>query len=119
MKTTKEELIAENSVLKAEIERLKEADDNIRYYLSTTLESGYCKKKNSYDEEKRYVYNWHEIFREIGKLLEKKRYVNLEDEIQGNAKDAAEREKHIIGMLKHHFPEKFQDFHVNDEYLRL
>lgn len=109
----KDELIAENARLKKEAEIAKEEDTNVRHYLSIALGAGNCQKRNSYDDERQYVYNWFEIFQEVGKLLEKKRYTNLEKEIEGIAEKQSQDKKHIISMLQHEFPDNFKDYQWN------
>lgn len=115
----KDELIAENARMKKELELAKEEDANVRHYLSVALGSGNCKKRNSYDEDRLYVYNWFEVFREVGKLLEKKRYTKLENEIESLSQKESQDYRHIIDMLKHHFPDKFKDFKCDTSYLDL
>lgn len=115
---TKQQLIEKVAVLERDKERLTENDEKLRLELSKALGAG-TKKKGEYSSEYVYiVYSWFEIFGEIGKLLEKKRYVNLEEGITSMKIVANDNHKHIIDMLQHHFPDKFQDFKCNPEYLR-
>lgn len=92
MKNTKDELIAENAKLKNELELMEKrvvgirdaaeaADKEVREHLSIALGAGTVSKGMYSDDRIQIVYNWHAIFRELGKLLEKKNYVNLQEAI--------------------------------------
>lgn len=75
-------LKTENSLLKQELEK-KSDDEIIREELSkalhaptiSTQEYGYSSRK-----EVQTIYTWFEIFREVGKLLEKKNYQKFEED---------------------------------------
>ena len=102
-KKTKDQILQQNGALILQLEEYREADKSIRTYLSVSLKSGYKKKENHYDKEERYIYNWYEIFREIGKLLEKKDYVDLQEEIRNQQRF----KEHILGELQEKFPDEF------------
>ena len=91
MKTPKKaELITENAKLKSELELMgkkvsgirdnaEKADQEVREHLSIALGAGTYSKGIYSNDHEQIVYNWHAIFRELGKLLEKKNYVDLKD----------------------------------------
>lgn len=80
-KPTRDELIAENAKLKSKVADLEAADGNVRESLSVALGAGTWKKSH-YSEEEQVVFSWFSIFREIGKLLERKKQANLEEAFQ-------------------------------------
>lgn len=69
----------EKAVLEAEVKRLEESDADIRTKLSDALGAGTYKESSYSNESKQIVYSWFTIFREIGKLLERKKQANLEE----------------------------------------
>lgn len=79
---TKSELITEVAQLKVIVHKLEGDDEKLRTEFSKALDApfsyeneyGYARSKGV-----RTTYTWFEIFREVGKLLEKKKYTNLED----------------------------------------
>lgn len=81
-KVTKESLSAENAVLKARIEAMKAEQNNIAHYLSVALGAGTQKKSDYGHETEQIVYSWFTIFREIGKLLERKDQTELQEELR-------------------------------------
>ena len=50
--------------------------------MSVALGAGKCKKNNSYDDDKQYVYNWYEVFQKIGRLLSKEKYAEHVDKVK-------------------------------------
>lgn len=79
---TKEELIAENAILKQEKQKLKEDEETMKKEFSKILGAGfYVKEQFTYDN-KPIVYSWCEIFAETGKLLVKKRDWTVEGELE-------------------------------------
>jgi len=104
---TKEQLIAENAALKAKVAGLEariaairseetDNDETLRLNLSNALGSGFVKKQYSYDSNERYVYNWYEIFREVGKLLERKKQTDLESVVA----DLRERQDQLFSQWR-------------------
>lgn len=81
---TKEQLIVQKAVLEAKVKELEEQDSTLRHHLSVALGAG-TYKKNSYSESEQIVYSWYSIFREVGKLLAKRDYVEFRDNIQNTA----------------------------------
>lgn len=77
----KESLIAENATLKAKVEELQASDRNLREKLSDALGAG-TYKEHSYSDPKPVVYSWFTIFRELGKLLERKDQSELQEELR-------------------------------------
>lgn len=70
----------EKAVLEAKVKQLEEADSDIRAKLSDALGAGTYKKSHYSDESVQIVYSWFTVFREIGKLLERKKQADLEDD---------------------------------------
>ncbi len=106
---TKDELIAENARLQDKVKTLEEQDTTLRQELSAALDAP-TKKESGYSNDCVYVtYNWYEIFREVGKLLEKKRYINLEDRIE----DLISADETIWNALRDKFPKEFPNIPFN------
>lgn len=80
-KPTKDELITEVSQLKVIVDKLERDDEKLRTALSISLGAG-TYKKTHYDDSEQIVYSWYAIFREIGKLLERKKDADLNDAVQ-------------------------------------
>lgn len=79
-KPTRDELIAENARLKEENEQYAAKDETVRESLSVALGAG-TYKKNMYSDYEQVVYSWYAIFRELGKLLAKRDYVDFSDQL--------------------------------------
>jgi len=82
---TKDELIAQIAILEGQKSFLKENDETLREEFSKALNAP--KKYKQYSEDKMRVYTWHEIFRELGKLIAKRDYVEFQDHIDGMTND--------------------------------
>ena len=86
-----------------EEEAHKKADTDIRLELSralgapivSTQEYGYSSRK-----EAQTVYTWFEIFRELGKLLEKKKREDTEQVVNEALKKCAETDEEVRGWLR-------------------
>lgn len=101
---TKDQLIAENAQLKAEVERLARTsaadfetassrDQDVRKELSKAL--GAPAKSDRYGEREMLTYSWFEIFREVGKLLAARTFYDIEgnvSELEVKVKQLEERE---------------------------
>lgn len=81
---TKEELIAENAILKKQVEEEKKNEEIRKKEFSKVLGAGFIEKNIgfSYNEPEKQIYSWCEIFMEIGKLLVKKRDWTVEGEME-------------------------------------
>lgn len=82
---TKDELIAENAKLKAQLEDHKASDKQVRESLSLSLGSGYTMKQtygfSGTEDGDPIVYNWYQIFREVGKLLAARNFMDFEGNV--------------------------------------
>jgi chaperonin cofactor prefoldin len=100
MKITKDSLLADKAKLEAEVQRLEirlkaiesendDSDENVRTNISTALNAPPTRKQTyGYSsEDEPTVYNWYEIFREIGKLLERKK----QDDLRQSVSEAHQR----------------------------
>jgi hypothetical protein len=90
---TREELISEKTKIEAELQQTNirlledskinmERDKDIREHLSIALGAGTYSKGHYSDDRVHIVYSWFSIFREIGKLLERKKQADVEDEVK-------------------------------------
>lgn len=70
----------EKAVLEAKVRQLEASDADIRTKLSDALGAGTYKESSYSNESKQIVYSWFTVFREIGKLLERKRQANIEED---------------------------------------
>ena len=80
----KDVYIKENSRLQAIVDDLEVKDTKIRKEISIALGAGYVRKQTygySSEEGDPIAYSWYAIFREIGKLLERKNDADHADAI--------------------------------------
>lgn len=88
---TKDQLTADKAQLEARVKQLEEQlkneggqyekkDIDVRTSLSIALGAGTYTER--YSDSKQIVYSWFAIFREIGKLLERKKQADVEDEVK-------------------------------------
>lgn len=81
MKLTKEELIKKVATLEAAVTNFADSDETRRVALSKMLSAPLSEVKYAYEDRKRTIYFWPEIYFEVGKLVAGRTFYDFEGNV--------------------------------------